>query len=191
MSTHLSLILGGAKSGKTRLAENRAIDSGLKLVYLATATAGDGEMADRITRHRQDRAASGQQWLTVEEPLDLGAKIAEHTKPGTCLVIDCLTLWLSNCLHHKCWDEQRNTLISQLTDYGNSEANNGSDSTSRIILISNETGLGVVPMGQLSRQFVDESGLLHQEIAQLANQVTLVVAGLANELKHGSDRNHV
>lgn len=186
MSTHspqISLILGGARAGKTRLAEERASKSGLKLVYLATATAEDNEMQQRISRHRQDRDTSGKQWQTVEEPIDIGAKILEYAQPGYCLVVDCLTLWLSNCLHQQCWKIQQEALIAALAKYRDLEPNQGS-AAGKIILISNETGLGVVPMGQLSRKFVDESGLLHQQVAQLAHQVTLVIAGLPTELKH-------
>lgn len=187
MTMHLSLILGGARSGKTRLAEQRAQDSAHNqrstLVYIATATAEDDEMHQRIARHQQDRDATGQPWLTVEAPLNLSATLSEYAKPGYCLVVDCLTLWLSNCLHHQCWAEQRTAFIEMLRSQQIASPSQTGCPT-EIILISNETGLGVVPMGQLSRQFVDESGFLHQELAQLADQVTLVVAGLPTELKN-------
>lgn len=169
--TDITLVLGGARSGKSRLAEQRARDSGLNLIYVATATAGDDEMRARIERHQLDRRDQG--WTTIEQPLDLAAVIAEQAGSNNCMLIDCLTLWLSNCLHHDCWPEQKNRFLQALQKHR----------AGRLIMVSNETGLGVVPMGELTRQFVDEAGLLHQDIASMADRVTFVVAGLATELK--------
>jgi adenosylcobinamide kinase / adenosylcobinamide-phosphate guanylyltransferase len=176
MSAKLSLILGGARSGKSRIAEQRSLelhqDSGLELVYLATGTAGDAEMQARIDRHVADRESQNVNWVLVEEPLELGRVIAEQNNENRCILVDCLTLWLSNCLPHNCWPEQKKEFISALKQ-----------AEGDVILVSNETGLGVVPMGELSRTFVDESGFLHQELAQICDRVTLVVAGLTTELK--------
>ncbi len=169
MTSFSELILGGARSGKSKLAEQRAIDSGLQLVYVATATAGDNEMSERIAHHQSRRDA---QWLLVEEPLNLAAVLQQYCSPKYCVLIDCLTLWLSNCLHQHCWDEQRDALLNQIT------ASNCS-----IIFVSNETGMGITPMGELSRQFVDNSGFLHQTLAQHCDRVTLTVAGLPMQLK--------
>ena len=171
----INLIIGGARSGKSRLAEQRARASGAERVYLATATAGDTEMAERIVRHQNDRAQHG--WKTIEEPLDLASVLEANTDNNQCVLVDCLTLWLSNCLHADNWSQQKAHFMQFLAEFSQGA------SDAQIILVTNETGLGVVPMGELSRRFVDESGFLHQEIAAVADQVTLVVAGLPTELK--------
>ena len=165
----LRLVLGGARSGKTAVAERLAAANGLEVVYIATAEAGDSEMRQRIERHRDNRP---QNWQTVEEPLALAASLENNASQQRVLVVDCLTLWLSNCLHQGCWHEQRQRLLSTLPHL-----------PGEVIMVSNETGLGVTPMGALSRQFVDESGWLHQAVAGLSDHVTLVVAGLTTQLK--------
>lgn len=167
----VELILGGARSGKSALAERRAAASGLEVVYIATATAGDDEMRARIEQHQQDRP---QDWSVIEEPVALAAVLQREAGAGRCLLVDCLTLWLSNCLFAQpsCWAAEYQRLCDLLPTL-----------PGRVILVSNETGLGVVPMGQMSREFVDESGRLHQKIAALAGRVTLTVAGLPMTLK--------
>ena len=167
------LILGGARSGKSGFAEQTAQSAYAqttngKLVYLATATAGDEEMASRIAHHQQRR---GPEWQLLEEPVEL-ASIIKYASNDTTILIDCLTLWLSNCLHHEVWPEKRSDLLDAL-----------SSTCANVILVSNEVGSGIIPMGELSRQFVDESGWLHQQIAAIASDVTLVVAGLEMPLK--------
>jgi adenosylcobinamide kinase/adenosylcobinamide-phosphate guanylyltransferase len=174
--THL--VLGGARSGKSRYAEQAAHAAFVQttklkqinrsLIYLATATAGDDEMKSRITHHQQRR---GPEWQLFEEPLDL-AQVVDNATSETTILIDCLTLWLSNCLHNDCWPELRTKFLTSLEH-----------SSGNIIMVSNEVGSGIVPMGELSRQFVDESGWLHQQIAKIASDVTLVVAGLEMPLK--------
>ena len=166
------LILGGARSGKSRLAESRAQDSGLELLYLATATAGDGEMSQRIAHHRERRS---EQWGLLEEPFALADTLAREARAERCILVDCLTLWLSNCLGADCWESERDRLfeiLPRLPGY--------------LLFVSNETGLGVVPMGELSRRFVDESGFLHQRLAAHCERVTMTVAGLPLELKPGA-----
>lgn len=167
--TELELILGGARSGKSRLAEQRAVDCGRRKIYIATAEAGDGEMAERIGHHQQRRDDS---WQVRETPLNLAATLEDVCAPDTVAVVDCLTLWLCNCLHRGCWPQQRENLLACLPQL-----------PGQVILVSNETGLGVVPMGQLSREFVDQSGFLHQQLATLCSRVTLCVAGLPLTLK--------
>lgn len=166
------LILGGARSGKSRhaeqLCEQLALDEDKQLVYLATATAGDQEMQHRILRHQADRK---QHWRTIEQPLELGSELRK-LKNTHCVLIDCLTLWLSNCLHEDCWPEQKQALLSALNEC-----------PADVLMVSNEVGSGIVPMGELSRQFVDEIGWLHQKLAAEASQVTQVIAGLARPLK--------
>ncbi len=169
MKGHYQLIIGGARSGKSALAEQRALASGKSCVYLATGTPGDEEMALRIDNHRRRR---GDEWLLVEEPLFLAqALLANHAQDRT-LLVDCLTLWLSNCLHNQTWDAQRQQLLEILPTL-----------SGEIILVSNEVGSGIVPLGELTRRFVDESGFLNQALASICHRVTQVVAGLPQELK--------
>jgi adenosylcobinamide kinase/adenosylcobinamide-phosphate guanylyltransferase len=166
------LILGGVRSGKSRLAEQRARASGLEVLYIATAiAAGDTELAQRIRRHRRRRPAA---WTTVEEPLALGATLCAHASPVRCVVVECLTLWLTNLLHGALGEleRQRVSLLDALPGLAGD-----------IILVSNETGLGVVPLGELSRRFVDASGELHQALAAVCDRVTLTVAGIPHLLK--------
>ena len=168
------LILGGARSGKSRLAEQRAADSGLRVTYIATSQALDGEMAARIEHHRARRPAH---WGLVEEPLALARVLREQAAPERCLLVDCLTLWLTNLLM---LDDaarlaaERQALLETLPEL-----------PGRIILVSNETGLGVVPLGELSRRYVDEAGWLHQALAAACQRVTFTVAGLPMVLKGG------
>ncbi|MGQ0502959.1 MAG: bifunctional adenosylcobinamide kinase/adenosylcobinamide-phosphate guanylyltransferase [Panacagrimonas sp.] len=173
MSARSTLVLGGVRSGKSRLAERIAIDSGLEVIYLATATlSGDEEMRGRIDHHRQRRPA---EWRTVEEPLRLAARLHELDAAHRCVIVDCLTLWLTNLL---CSDDagvlasERDALLECLPGLA-----------CRLILVANETGLGVVPLGALSRRFVDEAGALHQRLAGCCGQVIFTVAGLPQMLK--------
>jgi len=175
----IELILGGARSGKSRTAEARAQSAYAntssqynKLLYVATAQIHDKEMAERVKLHQQHRADN---WQLIEEPLKLSDVLAENNFTETIILIECLTLWLTNLLCHPDPDMfviEKQALIKQLQQ-----------SKARIIIVSNETGLGVVPMGELSRRFVDEAGFLHQILAQMSERVTLVVAGLEQTLK--------
>lgn len=165
------LVLGGARSGKSALAQRRAKHSGLAVTYIATAQVLDEEMAARIARHRNDRPAG---WELVETPLALAGSVQDHAAPGRCLLVDCLTLWLSNLLTEG--DEylahQKQALLEVLPTL-----------PGHIILVSNEVGQGIVPDNPLARRFRDEAGLLHQQLAELCQRVTLTVAGLPLKLK--------
>ena len=166
------LILGGARSGKSRLAEKLAADSGLAVTYIATSQALDGEMSARISQHRQRRPAV---WALIEEPIELARVLRQSASAERCLLVDCLTLWLCNLLMLE--DDarllaEREALLDGLAGL-----------PGRIILVSNETGLGVVPMGELSRRYVDEAGWLHQAIAERCQRVIFTVAGLPMLLK--------
>jgi adenosylcobinamide kinase / adenosylcobinamide-phosphate guanylyltransferase len=169
----LELILGGARSGKSRLAEDMAKKTGLEVTYIATGQAGDEEMARRVLHHQQRRP---KHWGLVEEPLYLADVIEQNAQDGRLLLVDCLTLWLSNLLLHeqasKIWPEEKKKLLKLLPTL-----------VSPTILVGNETGLGVVPMGVLSRDFVDEAGWLHQDLAQVCDRVVFTVAGLPMVLK--------
>ena len=168
------LILGGARSGKSALAERRAAASGLAVSYIATAQARDDEMRERIEHHRLRRP---QQWTVVEEPYALAAVLREHASPERCLLVDCLTLWLSNLLAEEPVDETafvraRDEFLQLLPQL-----------PGEVILVSNEVGLGIVPLGELSRRFCDESGRLHQAVAERGERVTFVTAGLPIAVK--------
>lgn len=178
-----TLILGGARSGKSRHAEALAATSGKRVVYVATAQANDTEMSARIAMHRQQRDAN---WQTLEESILLGEVIRCYGKEENIILIDCLTLWLSNLLFYDGrsypeigsiqapdkFHEQRADLLQALKE-----------TRGDVILVSNEVGNGIVPVGAISRWFVDEAGRLHQEIAAVCDKVTLIVAGLPLSLK--------
>lgn len=172
MSAQLELILGGARSGKSRLAEQRVNDSPMEKMYLATATAGDSEMLARIRHHQTRRDADGGQWHLIEEPLSVSEALLANHADQRCILVDCLTLWVTNCLLGQCWAQQEKAFFDAIPRLSGT-----------IIFVSNEVGMGVVPMGELSREFVDASGFLHQKLAQYCQRVTLVVAGLAHEMK--------
>jgi adenosylcobinamide kinase / adenosylcobinamide-phosphate guanylyltransferase len=173
------LILGGARSGKSALAERIAGAHGDDVVYIATAAAGDAEMAARIEHHRARRPAH---WGLVEAPLQLADALVEHARDGRCLLVDCLTLWLSNLLlqdgddaadHADSWQQREcRALLECLPTLPGA-----------IVLVSNEVGLGVVPMGALSRRFVDAAGRLHQDLAGHCDRVLFCAAGLPLALK--------
>lgn len=166
------LILGGVRSGKSRLAEKMAADSGLPVCYVATAMAGDAEMAARIAAHRARRPAG---WCTVEAGAALGAVLRQEDAPGRVLLVDCLTLWLSNLLganDDALPGREMDALLATLPSLRGD-----------VIMIANETGLGVMPANALARRFCDEAGRLNQRLGALCDRVTFVAAGLPLVLK--------
>ncbi len=173
------LVLGGARSGKSRFAERLVSELadavGREQVYLATGQAGDGEMAERIEHHQQQR--SGVAWTLVEEPLHV-AEVLRTATANQAILIDCLTLWLANVqgagLQSE-WSDTRAAFVSAV-----------SESAADVVMVSNEVGLGVVPLGSETRWFVDEVGRLHQALASVCTHVTLVAAGLPLVLKDSS-----
>lgn len=181
MSLHL--ILGGARSGKSHHAVQLALAANAPVTYVATARAGDAEMAQRIARHRESRPSG---WRTVEAPVELAGALGEADAPGAVVIVDCLTLWLTNLLFNDHatepaqgpiiapprFAEQRDAFLRALRQ-----------ARGTVICVSNEIGFGVVPMGALTRFFADEMGRLNQDVAALADRATLMVAGLPLELK--------
>lgn len=164
----LALVLGGARSGKSRYAESLIGDR--PAIYLATAEAGDAEMALRIRAHQARRPA---QWTTREAPLDLAGALAESDQPGRPILVDCLTLWLSNLLAAgRDPAAETRALVARLADIA-----------APVIVVSNEVGLGLVPDNALARAFRDHAGHLHQDIATIASRVVLVAAGIPLVLK--------
>lgn len=170
----ITLILGGARSGKSRYAEQLAQAAQKPVLYIATATALDDEMAARIAHHQQQRPAD---WHLLECPLKLTEALAAEAQKNQIILVDCLTLWLNNQLFNypqQSFAELFNELIASTQ---NAQAD--------IILVANEVGLGIIPLGEISRTFVDEAGRLNQRIAQIADQVFFVAAGLPLQLKGG------
>src|SRR5262249_39263156 len=166
----VTLVLGGARSGKSRYAERLVENAASAGIYCATAEAGDAEMAERIAVHRARR---GPFWRTVEEPLALCPVIAAETMPESPLLIDCLTLWLSNLLlAGKRSEEEAEVLCDALRL-----------AAGPVVLVANEVGLGLVPETPLGRQFRDAAGRLNQHVAALADRVVFVAAGLPLVLK--------
>lgn len=174
----VEFILGGARSGKSRFAEQRAAQSeqaGLQVIYVATAAStlpngeADAEMLKRILKHQQDRPSH---WQTVETPLTLADTLSRYNHSDSCVLVDCLTLWTLNLLENDCLQTEQAGLLEILPNF-----------QGRLILVSNEIGLGVVPLGEFTRRFVDELGRLHQQVAQLSDRVTFMAAGLPMTLK--------
>lgn len=180
-----TLVLGGARSGKSAHAERLAAQSGKEVVYVATAAAGDGEMAQRIALHRAQRPA---QWTTVEEKLALAQVLATWRAPHRLVLVDCLTLWLSNLLFDggieypdvgaielpPRFHEERAALLAELAE-----------PRGDVIFVSNEVGMGIVPYGAITRAYTDEAGRLNQAVAALCDRAVFVAAGLPLVLKGG------
>ncbi|MCG9697604.1 bifunctional adenosylcobinamide kinase/adenosylcobinamide-phosphate guanylyltransferase [Shewanella sp. Isolate11] len=190
----IHLILGGARSGKSSFAlaqVEQYVAKGSSCLFIATAQGFDDEMQSRIARHRLEREVSDLPWQTIECPLDLNTCLTQHAKVGQVILVDCLTLWLTNQLlseelqgdklqggelqdSESNWHEVKAELLNTLSTLQGD-----------VLLVSNEVGCGVVPADPLSRRFVDEAGWLHQAIAEIADKVTLVTAGLPLSLKAG------
>jgi adenosylcobinamide kinase/adenosylcobinamide-phosphate guanylyltransferase len=174
MTTHL--ILGGARSGKSAYAEKLAMESGLKVTYIATAQIYDAEFGTRIQHHKDRRLAD---WALEEEPHYLAQTNSRLAAPNQSIIVDCLTLWLAQWICADCnppkessWQAEREALLALLPTLAGT-----------IILVSNEVGMGIVPLGEINRQFQDEQGRLNQAVAATCNQVTFVAAGLPLTLK--------
>src|SRR5690606_19203646 len=168
----IKLIIGGARSGKSRYAEQLATASKKSVLYIATATAIDDEMRARIAHHQQQRPAS---WKLIESQLDLVNVLIEESSKHQTILVDCLTLWLNNQLFHfpnQDFSNLYDSLISCVRA-----------STADIIFVANEVGLGIIPLGEINRRFVDEAGRLNQQLAAAADEVFFIAAGLPLPLK--------
>jgi adenosylcobinamide kinase/adenosylcobinamide-phosphate guanylyltransferase len=170
ISRDTTLVLGGARSGKSAFAERLVAETTATRIYLATATAGDEEMRERIVHHRARR---GDSWRTIEEPLALVETLAREDRSGNAILVDCLTLWLSNLMHA---GRDPDTEARQLAAFLR-------EARARIVLVSNEVGLGLVPETPLGRAFRDAQGRLNQIIAAAVTNVAFIAAGLPIWLK--------
>lgn len=178
-----TLILGAVRSGKSRYAETLSVDLSRKaqsrLIYIATSHPNDDEMQKRVNEHQTQRKLSGENWVTVEETLYLADILKDLSTPKTTILIDCLTLWMTNLLCHKdihLLKIETQKVLNTLTEVKGD-----------IVFVSNETGLGIVPENKLSRDFIEEMGLFHQSLAAACDQVSFVVAGLPITLKASKD----
>ena len=165
-----TFILGGARSGKSTFAVRLVAESALERVFVATATPSDEEMRERIARHRTDR---GDGWTTIEEPLKLVDVLRRESRGGRAVLVDCLTLWLSNLMFADRDVERETSALADLVR----------GSSAPLVLVSNEVGLGIVPMTPLGRRFRDAQGRLNQMVAAAAPNVALIAAGLPLWLK--------
>jgi adenosylcobinamide kinase/adenosylcobinamide-phosphate guanylyltransferase len=186
---HITLILGGARSGKSTWAEHLASQSGRPVLFVATATAGDAEMAARIARHR---AARPPDWHTVEEPSELLDAVQAAARPGEAVLVDCLTLWVSNRigfaigaipdadeLPAEMWDPLETSLVTE----AEALVATARERDLGLMLISNEVGLGIVPATPLGRRYRDALGRVNQAVAATADSVVFMIAGLPVDLR--------
>ena len=171
---HVTFILGGCRSGKSSLALRtaEAVDAGQR-IFIATAVPFDAEMQDRVRRHQKERGAG---WITLEAPLALPEALTEHSREGRVVLVDCLTLWVSNLLLEWMDAAAVENRIAELVRVVQACAG-------PVILVSNEVGLGVVPDSQLGRQFRDLAGMANQAVAAVADEVVMTVAGIPVVIK--------
>ncbi|AKM31538.1 bifunctional adenosylcobinamide kinase/adenosylcobinamide-phosphate guanylyltransferase [Pandoraea faecigallinarum] len=180
-SPDLTFVLGGARSGKSAFAEGLAAQTGMPVTYVATAALGEEpEMLARIARHRASRPA---RWETVEVGRDLAGALRDVARDGRCVLVDCLPLWLAGWLCPPDDDPQGPATDTQWQGVVDALAATLVALPGKIVVVSNEIGLGVIPMGSLTRRYVDELGRLNQRVAALAPRVRFVVAGLPMAIK--------
>ncbi|MEL6967340.1 MAG: bifunctional adenosylcobinamide kinase/adenosylcobinamide-phosphate guanylyltransferase [Pseudomonadota bacterium] len=166
------LVLGGARSGKSQYSERLVAETGRRKVYLATSEIWDDEMADRVAKHRIQR---GDDWDLIEEPLDLTGVLEKHCDAKSSILVDCLTLWLTNLMMaEKDVNEASADVVSSLLRL---------PKEAHVCFVSNEVGQGIVPADKMSRDFRDHAGRLHQSLAAVCDEVWFVTAGLPQKLK--------
>ena len=193
-----TLILGGARSGKSSYAESIAIESGKRLIYIATAKALDEETQQRVAHHKKQRSGLG--WKTIEEPLALAACLKEWAKPDSIILVDCLTMWITNLLSEKEDNEEAHpptftscksggVCLARLHKEVEALLACVNTLPCDVIFVSNEVSMGIIPMGELTRQYVDEAGRLHQQMARQVENVILMVAGLPHKIKTNGELN--
>lgn len=166
----ITLVLGGARSGKSRFSEALASESGHERHYIATSQAFDDEMRARIAKHRADR---GEGWVTHEVPLNLLSALQQVARPERVVLVDCLTLWVTNLMMAEAEVDREGTALAQSLR----------QLAGPVILVSNEVGLGIVPDNRMARAFRDHAGRLHQAVAAMADEVFFIAAGLPLQMK--------
>jgi adenosylcobinamide kinase/adenosylcobinamide-phosphate guanylyltransferase len=177
----ITFVLGGARSGKSAHAERLAIESGLPVTYIATARIHDDEFAQRVRHHVERRPAH---WPLVEAPLDLAGALRDADRAGHCMLIDCLTLWLANLLFAQDAMSDDIAVLPQSAQQAFDAFDSALSGTQgKVIVVSNEIGLGVVPLGSVTRLYVDELGRLNQRVAAASERAVMMVAGLPLALK--------
>ncbi|MBF0469058.1 MAG: bifunctional adenosylcobinamide kinase/adenosylcobinamide-phosphate guanylyltransferase [Desulfamplus sp.] len=174
MDNKITLVIGGCRSGKSGHALCLANQiTGNRKIFMATSVPTDNEMEDRVTKHQKER---GGQWITCEVPVDIPSRIAQISRSADVILVDCLTLWVSNLMFND-FDEDR---ISKMVE----ELQNAlADADSPVFLVSNEVGAGIVPENALARKFRDMAGMVNQKIAQTADRVIYMVAGIPMTIK--------
>lgn len=174
MNSHITFVIGGCRSGKSdyTLAEANKITAGSKY-FIATSVPTDTEMEERVQKHQQER---GREWLTIEEPVEIHKTIETCGKDAGVILVDCLTLWVSNLMVNAYDAEQIDCAIAKLEK-------SLEKSPCPVFLVSNEVGLGIVPENKLARQFRDYAGLVNRRIAQTAGRVVMTVAGIDVQIK--------
>jgi adenosylcobinamide kinase/adenosylcobinamide-phosphate guanylyltransferase len=175
---HIILITGGARSGKSAFAEKRALGFGKSLGYLATAQTLDDEMSERVRRHRERR---GYEWHTIEEPFQLSQALADCDGQYQCMLVDCVTLWLSNLLFRS--EECGEPCEERIQEDVQSLTRTLQSMVTPVILVSNEVGQGIVPDNRLARLFRDIAGVTNQALATAADEVHVVISGIPLKLK--------
>ena len=200
MSSKITFVIGGARSGKSSFVLNEGAKLEGQRAYIATGEALDDEMHDRIRKHKEDR---GPEWSTYEEPFEIAKILSDIKDKYRLIVIDCLTLWLSNVLLRtksqdqgtKTTDESMQEFIDELNRFKNGIRNPESedrltdhesritDNGPRLFIVSNELGMGIVPENELAREFRDLTGFLNQKVAVIADEVYLVTAGIPLKIK--------
>ena len=174
MSIITTLVIGGCKSGKSRYALELADKlAGNSKIFVATSVPADSEMEERVRAHRDER---GESWLTIEEPISIASVIKKHSKEADVILIDCLTLWISNLLY-KNYDKEK------ILEYIQELVNSMQDAECPIILVSNEVGAGIVPENKLARLFRDIAGITNQTIAEAVTNVVWTIAGIPVKIK--------
>ncbi len=177
MSVKITFVIGGARSGKSSFVLDEVSKLEGTRAYIATGEALDDEMQDRIRKHKEDR---GPEWTTYEEPVEIVNILSDIKDKYSAVVIDCLTLWLSNImLQHQDTTVQVNSLLQTLESLNSSNSSNGLN----LYIVSNELGMGIVPENAMAREFRDLTGFLNQKVAAIADEVYLVTAGIPMKIK--------
>jgi adenosylcobinamide kinase / adenosylcobinamide-phosphate guanylyltransferase len=176
LGKNITFVIGGCRSGKSSFALDQAdkeVEKGKTKIFIATSVPTDSEMENRVKQHQHER---GDEWKTIEEPVKIHEKISQYSKEASVIIIDCLTLWVSNLLFHSFEHVQIEKAVQNLE-------NSLESCRCSIFIVSNEVGAGIVPENRLARQFRDYAGFVNQRVAKIADRVILTVAGIDVQIK--------